>query len=375
MKILVISTMPHDKEGRINRLLHQIKNHDIYIYSPEVSNKNPENNYYSVSKEIPIGYIAQIKFYLKFKKQFKKNHDKNFFDIILVLNYSSLPFCKIAKKRNKNAEIIYDSFELIVKTRSEKKTLRDKFYIKQEKLIAEKSNYIIAANNERALIMQGYYRLDKKPYVIQNMPLELSIVQTKEIKENERISIVYIGYVSKTRKIENLVNCVYNNKEIWDLYIYGDGDYYEELLNYIEKMNMQNIYLEGRYNQNEIEKILSKHHIGYICYDTKGLNNIYCEPNKIYDYTFNYLPIISNYHPKLYGIFKEHKIGIALDDIEESLHRIVKEYKDYQEQLLKYNEKIKQEMIDNQQVLTLIIEDIKDKKKRERKGINDSKIR
>ena len=31
-------------------------------------------------------------------------------------------------------------------------------------------------------------------------------------------------------------------------------------------------------------------------------------------------------------------------------------------------------MIDNQQVLTLIIEDIKDKK-RERKGINDSKIR
>ena len=33
------------------------------------------------------------------------------------------------------------------------------------------------------------------------------------------------------------------------------------------------------------------------------------------------------------------KIGIALDDIEESLHRIVKEYKDYQEQLLKYNEK------------------------------------
>ena len=67
--------------------------------------------------------------------------------------------------------------------------------------------------------MQGYYRLDKKPYVIQNMPLELSIVQTKEIKENERISIVYIGYVSKTRKIENLVNCVYNNKEIW-IYIY-----------------------------------------------------------------------------------------------------------------------------------------------------------
>ena len=30
MKILKISTMPHDKEGRINRLLHQIK---IMIYT------------------------------------------------------------------------------------------------------------------------------------------------------------------------------------------------------------------------------------------------------------------------------------------------------------------------------------------------------
>ncbi len=357
MKILVISTMPHDKEGRINRLLLQIVDNDVHIYSPEVFKKNPIYNYYSVSKEMPIGYKAQINFYRNFRKKFKENHKRNFFDIILVLNYSSLPFLKIARKRNKKAKIIYDSFELIIKTREEKKTLRDRFYLWQEKLITKKTNYIITANEERALIMQGRYGLKQKPYIIKNIPTEIPIFKPRKLNENERVSIVYLGYVSKTRKIDKLVDYIANKNEL-DLYVYGDGDYYKELLDYEEKKEFKNVFVMGRYNQNEIEGILKKHHIGYICYDTKGLNNIYCEPNKIYDYTFHRLPLISFYHPKLYFIFERYQIGISSDNIVEALNEIVKNYNDYQERLVEFNNITEKEIKINQNVLSLIIKDM-----------------
>lgn len=247
-----------------------------------------------------------------------------------------------------------------MKTKNEKNLLRTRFYIKQEKLITKRTQYIISANEQRALIMQGYYRLEQKPYVIQNIPLEKYVSKTKTL-EGDKISIVYLGYISKTRKIDKLIHYISSQKK-WDLYIYGDGDFYQEMFNYVKKKNLQNIYIMGRYNQEDIKEILSKHQIGYICYDTKGLNNIYCEPNKIYDYTFHNIPLVSFFHPKLYQIFEQHQIGVSSDDILKGINKIIKEYDYYQEQIVRYNQFLKSEIYNNQKVLSTIIESIKNNK-------------
>jgi glycosyltransferase involved in cell wall biosynthesis len=80
-------------------------------------------------------------------------------------------------------------------------------------------------------------------------------------------------------------------------------------------------------------------HIGLVSYDTNILNNAYCAPNKIYEYTAYGKPIIGNNIPGL-KVLENYKAGILVDENDENsilsaLSRLEESYMTYSNGALK----------------------------------------
>lgn len=365
MKVLLLSTISPDREGRIKRLISRIvENHEVHVFSPKTINKEKNVTYYDLSNQTPIGYISQIKYYFSLKKSLNLYKNRTY-DVVYLCNYTSLPFFKRIRRFNKNITIIYDAFELLIKTKNERSTFRDVFYKKLEHSICKKADYIISANYERSLIMQGYYRLTKTPYTIFNIPL-FEIEKSK--KKNEliyfdkiRAKIVYIGVISKNRKIQELINVIIKYNSKLEFHIYGDGEYLNELKRIKESTKQDNIYFYGKYFQKDIKNILKNYDIGYINYPNTGLNNIFCEPNKIYDYALYDLPLVSFYHNKLDDIFTKYRIGESNNNIENGLYKILDNYAEYKENIKKYKKYIYKKSLESTSITKTIFSEIEKK--------------
>lgn len=325
MRILLVSTIPIETEGRALRTVNALsQKNDITIISPDSNSQLVNTQTINISKEIPRGLLSQINFFFRLVRRFANiKHLK--FDAIYVCNYTSIPFGLYLWRKTKKIPIIYDAYELLVKTKDQSNTIRDTFYQYFEQKILNICAATICANKERALIMQGHYRLNQIPYVVPNMPTDIDLneidmcLNKKETNLDEKVVITYAGYISRTRRIDDLVTEVANLGDKYQLHIYGQGDYLDELAENVKRNSYENIHIFGRYSQEQLKNILAKTDIGYLYYPNTGLNNIYCEPNKVYDYAMNCVPMISYNHPTLKARINSNNIGISDDNLGNSI--------------------------------------------------------
>jgi glycosyltransferase involved in cell wall biosynthesis len=49
--------------------------------------------------------------------------------------------------------------------------------------------------------------------------------------------------------------------------------------------------------------------LGYVTYSMRGLNNILCAPNKVFEYAQAGLPMVATCQPTIKALFEEHRIG------------------------------------------------------------------
>ncbi|MDD3106286.1 MAG: hypothetical protein PHP65_00575 [Bacilli bacterium] len=333
-RIFLISTIPIEKEGRIKRIIDLIKeNFIIDIYSPKSTYFSKNTNTFTISDDIPRGYVDQLK-YLKNTNKLVRKRKNVKYDYIYLCNYTCLPFVRKIMKRNKNSEIIYDAFELLLKTNNENKSLRYHFYRYLEKKIVLKASKIIVANFERGLIMQGDYHLQNTPICINNVPFEIDYQKVNSLHRSKKdkkeiLNIVYAGFISKSRKLIELIDIISKHSDKFSLHIYGYGDYYDEVVKYLHMGAIKNVIIHGGYSQENLNNILSSYDVGYIYYPNTGLNNIFCEPHKIYDYAMNFLPMISFYNENLNSRFDKYQIGISNDELGKHLDDMYVNYKKY----------------------------------------------
>ena len=96
--------------------------------------------------------------------------------------------------------------------------------------------------------------------------------------------------------------------------ILGYGEQEEYLRQYCSEHKIVNILFTGGKKTEELGKYISKCDIGYLYYPTTDLNNIYCAPNKIYEYTSLGLPIVSNTNPTMEFELNKYKIGKTFNE-------------------------------------------------------------
>lgn len=212
----------------------------------------------------------------------------------------------------------------------------NKFYRENLAKIVNNAKAIICCEYNRANIMRSWYNLEKTPYVIPNKPYQNNFNQIQENKDiidkikNKKI-ILYQGMISADRDLVNLAKALKEiNSNYWLVLMGRD---YNNSVSKIKSNYEKTIYL-GYIPAPEHLLYTQYAYIGIANYDYSCLNNVFCAPNKIYEYTGFRIPVLCNDIPGLYYTIGKSKAGVCIDfnnisEIKNGIEKIEKNYDEY----------------------------------------------
>ena len=288
------------------------KNTNIYeyinsSYSHEVKLINVYHSFWSkISKHIHLLIFSF--FYILREKP----------NIIISLNYFTV-YLSLFKKILPNTFLIYDAYELLIT--NSYYNIRDNFWFILERLFIKNYNLIIQANSERAVLMLNFYskKKIKNLLYLRNIPdiksnsillNDLKTISNKLGLSKDSKVILYQGDVSFDRNLNRFIDSLQHLPPNFVFLIVGDGP----ALNQIKQTYRQFIYdgrliCTGRVENHLINNYTRLGDIGIISYPFDGLNNIYCSPNKIFEYTQHGLPVLATSQPTLNSMISDFQIG------------------------------------------------------------------
>lgn len=166
------------------------------------------------------------------------------------------------------------------------KTIYDRWL----KKMATKATLLICCEKHRAAIMKSRYSLKNTPIVIPNKPYDLEEIFPSNLpidnimnKLQKKFLIVYQGIVMPDRPLGNIVKALKKiNDSQMAFIVMGrcDDRNYEKSLKAIYKP----VYYLGYIPAPQHLVITKLCHLGIANYDFSSLNNVFCAPNKIYEY-------------------------------------------------------------------------------------------
>jgi len=218
----------------------------------------------------------------------------------------------------------------------------------------------------RTFIYQIWFNLKNRPFVLPNKPYflpdksELEILKDKYKEQLQKIEkkkvILYQGGISKVRMLEYMAKAI---KEINDDYILvllgneQESGYIDKLLSINNKSIVHIPFLPAP----DYLVFSTIAYIGYVCYAPTSLNNAFCAPNKINEYSAFSIPMIGNNIPGLKTIFDLSKSGVIIEEnniesVKKAILKIDANYKFYKE-----NAKNIFNMYDNKNTISTVLKD------------------
>lgn len=252
-------------------------------------------------------------------------------------------------KKNNNHEILWfgtadSAIAVYDKLKNKKYVLnilelydKNKFYKKYLGKIVDGAKAIICCEYNRANIMKSWWNLKKVPYVIPNKPYLINIDEKQEKEEitnqikNKKV-ILYQGMIAGDRSLINLAKALnnINDKQYWLVLM---GNNYNNSVEKIKHIYKNTIYLG--YIAAPTHLLYTKYaYMGVANYDYSCLNNIFCAPNKIYEYTGFGIPVLCNDVPGLHYTIGKTLAGKCVDfnsvsKIEQGIKEIEDNYMEF----------------------------------------------
>lgn len=237
------------------------------------------------------------------------------------------------------AQLVYDAHELIIPESGVPMSWRDRFWYILERWTVKRANLIIAANSQRAQLMKEHYRLPAVPVVIRNIPpAPLPSMPDGDIlrrhpalgrRDEDECLIVYQGDVSIARGLGEFIAAVGLLPDRFRMIIVGDGPDADLLRRDVKTRNLEHrISFIGRVPRDNLFDILRQCDIGIVAYPTRGLNNIFCAPNKVFEYAQAGLVLLCWANPVLESLLANYNIGLVAQapaDIAAALQRLHKD--------------------------------------------------
>lgn len=206
--------------------------------------------------------------------------------------------------------------------------------------VIQRARCVFMPEYARTSIYQVWFRLKRRPTVLPNKPYFLPSVETLRtlqskyehqlVKLRGKKVILYQGQISRDRDLSAYVQAV---GELGPEYVFllvgpdaGMLDKYRAINSSIVHIN----YLPAP----EYLLFTSIAHIGILGYSPVSLNNIFCAPNKIFEYAAYGLPVIGNDIPGLYFMLNQYAAGVVVDEkdvhsIKQAILRIEADYDGY----------------------------------------------
>jgi len=218
-------------------------------------------------------------------------------------------------------------------------------YIKGLKKYAEKAKLVICSNQDRANILRVWWNLKSTPQVILNKSYsdrtERNLPLTEDLEEliapicNKK-KIIYQGIIAPERELEDVCKFV-NNSDNFALIIMGKATPYLQKLQEICPSIVHIPFVSPPYHLH----ITSHADIGILSYDHSSLNNIFCAPNKLWEFSSFSLPMLGNDIPGLINTIDMNKMGVCVDfqeadQISKGLNEILIRYDEFASNAKKY---------------------------------------
>ena len=227
--------------------------------------------------------------------------------------------------------MIYDAHELIIPMEGQRQSKREQFFVKPEKILCGKVETVIEANQERADLIRERYGLNNVFYVLNITKLAYN-GKVRTLPEDGKVILVYQGVITNERKIPFFVDCLKALPERYQMLFIGDGSALAGMKEQAEQLGVASrIEFTGRLSNEEMLKRLDDCHIGIISYPFTSYNNIYCSPNKIFEYAALGLPFIATEQPIFKNAQAQYHTGrtFRYQDVAsfvEETEALVKEY-------------------------------------------------
>lgn len=173
---------------------------------------------------------------------------------------------------------------------------------------------VVVNEYNRACLFQCWFKMPTRPFVIPNKPYSLIEEQIctnvlnrfegvlKPLKDKK--IILYQGGIRHIRKLDRIALAMKKMNVNYHLLVVGP-EQESGLINELKNITPEVTHI-GFIPSPEYLAFCKVAHIGYVAYEPNSLNNIYCAPNKIFEYSAFGLPMIANDIPGL-----RYTIGVS----------------------------------------------------------------
>ena len=232
-------------------------------------------------------------------------------------------------------------------------------------MMAKKAKCLVACEHTRAYLMRYWFGLDKLPYVMPNKPYELGTERYAEPSCEQtgksiapikgRKFIIYQGIYWKLDYLKALAKALSAM----------NSDYYFVLMGF--DLLKTNAYVEIRKIYHKVIEVsslpaplhlevTSHANIGLVFYDDSTLNQAFCAPNKIYEYSGFGIPMLANRIPGLENTVGKFNAGRCVNFCTEELIHAIRDI-DANYEIYQKNASALYESVDNRSVMETIIKD------------------
>lgn len=248
-----------------------------------------------------IGYQRSFFDYNKYKKFIINRLNLVKYDKIIVFGIQLTFFLRKILKNNFRGNYIIDirDYNRIIKFFSIKK----------------------AIDNSALMVISspGYKKWlpNSDKYLISHNTQINDLTKLKEINlnfiNNEKINISYIGSIRDSNINIEFINSMKNDSK-FDLYFHGEGTENIFISNHLNKHNIKNVFLTGRYNREYEEKLYDQSDLISILVPNNDINGKTLLPNRLYNAVLHGKPIISFKDTYLSEQVSKYHLGIVLKD-------------------------------------------------------------
>lgn len=297
-----------DLDVKVNLLCTDIEQANIIRYDGKIHIEViPSKDY----KFRPLKVFSVISFRRNVYKFLNKNSISKAADSFVWL--ASAEASLGVGRRIANYKFIFQSHELY-DTRPQYK-FQNKFYYRN-------SIVNVCPEINRAAIVRYWYKLKETPQLLVNSPYHhpkkrnLFIESKSTAKAVSSLSdkkiILYMGQVSPERDITPFAEAIDLLGGEYHLLVMGA---YIPERNYIEglKSRFKNItFMDGLPSPSHLQ-VTSWAHIGILSYSFIDLNNVFCAPNKVWEYSGFGIPMISNDIPGIQTLLLKYNSGNTIN--------------------------------------------------------------
>lgn len=142
----------------------------------------------------------------------------------------------------------------------------------------------------------------------------------------DALIFVYIGMLVNGRGVEVITQAFNKSNASSYLVFLGAGNlegYIKDQVNY-----NKNIFIHEVVLHNEVVSIAKSADVGLCLIENVSLSDYYCLPNKLFEYLFAGLPVISSKLPDVQALLEENKCGVVTENDPESLNSIIKRFEE-----------------------------------------------